>query len=161
MSSPPTPQRHPPPCSARMRRPAFTPVTTSKRHVVEKGSRIGRQWGADAFLDGAHIAASKCPRVAAPEQTTLRGAVLRRDCFDSAKSVFQVHGVDADATVVIRNRGSRARPCSCSRLCHLASLATCRKAPQFGASGDQPAVVVLSWIGLSLGHMKRVPMLIP
>jgi hypothetical protein len=54
-------------------------------------------------VDDARSAASKCHRVVSPKQTTLRGAVHGRG-LDIAKSVFQVHGVDADGAVVIRRR---------------------------------------------------------
>ena len=64
------------------------------------------------MLDGAHSAASKCHRVVALEQTTLRGAVhgeVSTLGLDIAKSVFQVRGVDIAGWVMIRKRVSRAK----------------------------------------------------
>jgi hypothetical protein len=63
-------------------------------------------------VDGAYSAASKCHRVVALKRTTVRGAVHGRsyhDGLDVAKSVFQIHGVDAAGTVVVRKRISRGK----------------------------------------------------
>lgn len=61
-------------------------------------------------VDGAHSAASMCHRVVASKRTT-RGEPSMGEVstigLDIAKSIFQVHGVDADGAVVIRTRVSR------------------------------------------------------
>ena len=67
---------------------------------------------ANDAVDNAYSVASKCHRVVALKRNRVEGASMSEVSaigVDIAKSVFQIHDVDADGTVVICRRVSRGK----------------------------------------------------